>query len=137
MIPALLCFASTPLTGPFDGSYVVGTPYTQTGAVRLPLIRVHTAVVDLHVILVRKPLPAKSTSLEKLLLEGVGRVVEQNLREHNFICKDLGNQRGVHVIIVSTGGSLAPTKFDMPLEFLPHAKFVPTVDTLRESVLTM
>ena len=82
-------------------------------------------------------MPAKSTSLEKLLLEGVGRVVEQNLRKHNFVCKDLGNQRGVHVIIVSTGGSLAPTKLDMSLEFLPHAKFVPTVDTLRESVLTM
>ena len=61
----------------------------------------------------------------------------QNIGEHNLILKNLGKQWGLHVVVVSSGRGLAPSKLDMSLELLPQAKLVPAIDALGEAVLSM
>jgi len=61
----------------------------------------------------------------------------QNVGEDDLVLQDLSKQRGVDIIIIGSGGCLAPAQLNMSLKFLPQAEFMPTIDALGESVLAV
>ena len=128
---------TAPLARPFDGSKVIGTPYSQTRGVSLPFVLVHPAVVDLHVILVGEPLPAYSAMLNQFFAQVITRRQKKDLRKSDLLVDNPCQDRGLNIIIIHTRGGLASAEFHVSLELLPHPEPVTAIHTLRHTLLAM
>ena len=85
----------------------------------LPFFLVHPAIVDLHVVFVRKPLSAYGAMLHQLLAQFSTRSLKEYLRELNALVKDTSEQWGLNIIIIHTCGRLTTSELHVTLQFLP------------------